>query len=307
MNSRENAEEIKALKKRFKILNPNKIPSWVCIEAVAILEEEAQKWLDINDDGEFKYKDDVVFYEERQYERILELITGSSNLYQSLDMKKTWEKISSVFKEDPKKSQVWFSKCLVNSLPSPYANFMNPSDLDKYRQKIVKKLREVQELIERAPFNLINGWLEEHSEAKKIIDENKSINPNLYCPSLIINDGPITRCFNPEYEVAMLRDLLEKSTASYALTGKNTKGKTADRQFFISLLTLALLQQTGKPAREVVSSSTNAVFGCDLSTPEIIRATKDLDPAIEPSVLSDMDLYCLDHLKINKLLTTYPF
>lgn len=307
MNNKENTEEVKALKKRFKILNPNKIPSWVCIEAVAIFEEEAQRWLDINDDGEFKYQDNVVFYEVRQYERIYKLIIGSSNLYQSLDMKNTWEKINSVFKEDPKKSQVWFSTCLVKSLPSPYANYMNPADLDKYRQKIINKLREVQELIENAPFNLINGWVKEHSAEKKIIDEKKSINPYLYCPSLIINDEPITRCFDPEYEVAMLRDLLEKSTASFALTGKNTKGETADRQFFIKLLTLALLQQTGKPAREVVSSSANAVFGCDLSTPEIIRATKDLDLAIEPLVISDMDLDCLGDLKINDLLPTYPF
>jgi len=146
ISSKERHSDIKALKQRFKILNPKNLPEWVNIEAFALVEHHLGMWLSINDSDELQLMSPVYGFPadhpERsglwepssvELSRINELVLGSNKVFKSYDMKDSWEKVKKVFKGDPVKSQAWFSIHLLRSFLHPH-EITNTKD-ETQRQK----------------------------------------------------------------------------------------------------------------------------------------------------------------------------
>jgi len=303
-SNKERIANIKALKQRFKILDPNKIPSWVSIEAAAIFEDELQWRLEINKDGEVCYKYNPK--SESEASRTSLKYYACKYLCESLEMKYAWEKANAFFENNPNKGQLWFSKCLLNSLIDPNERIETNREIKSRKNAIIKHLEAVVSLTEEATGTLLQAWADENFQANKRISqgayEYNMINkyPDRNLPTK--TDRRNIRPFFPPFEIQVLIDSLKNSNPPRGIYGRQTNGEKAPRLLFIRSLTCALLQETGKPYRKVVVQAASTAFQCSLSTPEIIKATSSLNPSVEQKIVGGLDMWRIEELKVKDLL-----
>ena len=77
---------------------------------------------------------------------------------------------------------------------------------------------------------------------------------------------------------------------------KHINSQTSSRDFFMRKLTCGFLQETGKPNRALVADIVSSAFNCDLTIPEVVRATRDIDPKAHYSVVCFTTKDCLHNL-----------
>jgi len=286
MRTKERHSDIKALKQRFKILNPKNLPKWVSIEAFALAESHLGTWVQASPyDGRMEWRSGVPI-NENEASRISELVLGTDKLFKSVDMRYSWDKVKDIFAGDPVRSQAWFSMCLTQSFAHPRANFKTEGETKAQQKALLSTLEKARKLVRELPTNLAVEWRNELVAIEK-------------------KQGDLNLMFHSSQERSLnnLIDALKKSEVKQGELPKSIHGKNSERLIFIRALTLAFLRQTGDAFQEVVACAASAAFECTLSKSEIRYATRNIELQPPNAMSSYLEEYALENLKISELLT----
>jgi len=285
ISSKERLNDIKALKQRFKILKPEALPEWINIEAFALAESHLGTWVQISTyDRQIEWRLGVPESEEEAF-RISKLVLGTNNLFKSLDMQYSWEKVKNIFVGDPVRGQAWFSMCLTQSFAHPRSNFKTRGEAKAQKKALLSTLEKALKLAHELPTNLAVEWRNE----LVAIEENQGD------PDAMDRSDQEKSLFN-------LIGALKSSEVKQGELPKSIHGKNSERLVFIRSLTSSFLRQTGRPYRKVVADAASAAFDCNLSETEIIRATKNIELQPSNAMSSYLEEDTLENLKISDLL-----
>lgn len=250
--------ELNKLKKRFKILNPQSLPHWVCIEALAMAEFSLSAWLYRDNNNELQWHS--LMLDETAINRIQQLTLGSNSLFKEQDMRYSWEKVRGLYKGNPIKSQAWFAICLMRAFLNPYEILQPKTEAEKQKEVLLAHLEKALSLSLKLATNISEEW------RHNLGDNEKRAKNRSYA------------CYPPPHaRIFELITALKESQFRLGELPKNVNAKAAPRLYFIRSLTMSFIHKTGKPYRKVVANAASAAFDCSIAETEVSRATKDLE------------------------------
>tara|TARA_R110002074_G_scaffold113161_2_gene242196 strand:+ start:317 stop:1252 length:936 start_codon:yes stop_codon:yes gene_type:complete len=286
----------------YEIFDLKKLDKHISKNVVIAL-RHLTSWLYFDDEGNLSYErflklensEDEIH--KTTYEQLKERLIGIKKVLKEADSK-IWIKAEKLFSDYPEQGQVWLITAIYNSflwmgICGP--KVITQSKFIEWKEELSKHLEKAAEMIYQMPPNAY-GW-------ERIIRKETAalINNSTYTNARKISGSEITSGTPLAYELLkVINSSLQKTENDSFFFRKQINKSTAPRDYFMRSLTCAFLQETGKPYRSIVTEVTSAAFNCSLSVPEVVRATRDIDPEKSSIVVCDLKK------KILKTAGVYP-
>lgn len=219
------------------------------------------------------------------FEQLKERLIGIKKVLKEADSK-IWLKAEKLFPDHPDQGQVWLITAIYNSflwmgICGP--KVITESKFIEWKEELSKHLEKAAEMVYQMPPNAY-GWERIMREETATLINNSTYSSTGKISQYEIMSGPPLA-----YELLkVINSSLQKTENDSFFYRKQINKSTAPRDYFMRSLTCAFLQETGKPYRSIVTEVTSAAFGCSLSVPEVVRATRDIDPKKSSIVVSDL-------------------